>query len=224
MEQNKEKFVSLKDIEGYETNPFMVELKGRMYLQPRANTIIARGQEIIDTATGEVLQDDVLIGRRKIVDKSQFAKIYASEIGVLHDLSKAAILMFMHLSKVMDYENKAIFDYQKQCHLLGYKSHKQPLMAIRELITRNIIAPHYIANIYWMNPAIVCKGERFAKYTEYVTEERHKKDIEQARLRKQSIDKKSLLQQSEISDKIDAMEWRERENVFTNSPDIPFDE
>ena len=81
----------------------MVELKGRMYLQPRANTIVAKGQEIVDTTTGEVIQDSVLMGRRKIVDKSQFAKLYASEIGILFELSKPAINVFMHLTKVMDY-------------------------------------------------------------------------------------------------------------------------
>ena len=49
-----------------------------MYLQPRANSIIAKGQSIVDTDTGEIVQDSVLIGRRKYVDKSQFAKLYAS--------------------------------------------------------------------------------------------------------------------------------------------------
>lgn len=162
---------SLKDLKGHETNPFMVELKGKMFLQPRANTIIARDQALHNKETGEILSDKVLIGKRKIVDKSEFAKIYASEIAVLYNLSKSAILVFMYLSKVMDYDNKSIFDYQKQYDKLGYKSHKQALQGIRELIAQNIIAPHIINGLWWLNPAIVCKGERFAKYTEFLTEE-----------------------------------------------------
>ena len=109
--------VSLKDIPRAENNPFVFNLRGKMYLQPRANTIVAKGQEIIDTTTGEVIQDSVLIGRRKVVDKSQFAKVYASEIGMLFDLSKPAINVFMYLTKVMDYENKAIFDYNREYNI-----------------------------------------------------------------------------------------------------------
>ena len=85
----------------YETNPFIVELKGKMYLQPRANTIIAKGQSIVDTSTGEIIDESLLIGKRRIVDKSQFAKIYASEIGVLYDLSKTAQNVFLHLTKII---------------------------------------------------------------------------------------------------------------------------
>lgn len=167
----KNELVSLKDVEGSKTNPFMVELKGRMYLQPRANTIIARGQSIVDTSTGEIIQDSVLLGRRKIVDKSQFAKLYASEIGLIYELSKPAQNVFLYLTKVMDYDNKSIFDYKKQFDELGYNSEMQPLRGIRELITKNIIAPHIVSNIYWINPTIVCKGERFSKFVEYVVGE-----------------------------------------------------
>lgn len=163
--------VSLKDVQGFEVNPFMVELKGRMYLQPRANTIIAKGQSIVNTDTGEIIDEAVLLGRRKVVDKSQFAKLYASEIGILYELSKPAQVVFLHLTKVMDYDNKAIFDYKKEHSKLGYSTHKQALIGIRELITKDIIAPHAVSNIYWLNPTIVCKGERFAKYVEYVVGE-----------------------------------------------------
>lgn len=172
------KLKSLKEIEGYETNPFMVELKGKMFLQPRANMIIAKGENIVNTETGEVLKDNTLIGRRKVVDKSQFAKIYASEIGILYELSKTAQNVFLYLTKIMDYDNKALFHYGKDFKKIGYKTEVSCLKGLRELLTKNIIAPHYINGIYWMNPAIVCKGERFAKYTEYLTEEEAKREQE----------------------------------------------
>lgn len=179
MEDNtKKKLVSLKEIKTYETNPFMVELKGKMYLQPRANTIIAKEQGILNKETGELVSDKVLIGKRKIVDKSQFAKIYASEIGILHNLSRSGIMVFMHLSKEMDYENKAIFDYKRQFSKLGYKTEVPALQGLRELITQNIIAPHVVSGIWWMNPTIVCKGERFAKYTEYITQEEAEREAQ----------------------------------------------
>ena len=96
----------------WEKTPFIYGLKTKMYLQPKADSIIARGQAIIDMETGLVIDESVLIGKRKVVDKSQFAKIYASEIGVLYDLSKTAQNVFLYLTKVVDYENKAFFELQ----------------------------------------------------------------------------------------------------------------
>ena len=79
----------------FEKNPFTFELKGRMYLQPRANTIIAKGQALIDTTTGEVINETILIGKRKVVDKSKFAKLYMAEIAILYELSKPAQNVFL---------------------------------------------------------------------------------------------------------------------------------
>ena len=140
-----------------------------MLLQPRANAIIAKGQSIIDTTTGEIIKESVLIGRRKIVDKSQFAKIYASEIAMLYELSKTAQNVFLYLTtKVMDYDNRVYFNYKREFNKIGYSAHTAPLKGLRELIKNNIIACDVREHTYWLNPTIVCKGERFAKYIEYV--------------------------------------------------------
>ena len=163
--ENKE---TISLAEKHDNNPFLLELKGKMFLQPRANAIIAKGQNIIDTSTGEIINESVLIGRRKIVDKSQFAKLYASEIGILYDLSKTAQNIFLYLTKIMDYDNKAYFSYVKDLEKVGYKSKGTVYKGLRELVKNNIIAPSSMTNVYWLNPTIVCKGERFAKYTEYV--------------------------------------------------------
>lgn len=152
----------------YETNPFIVELKGKMFLQPRANTIVARGQKIVNTNTGEVIDEAVLLGRRKIVDKSQFAKLYASELSALYELSKPAQTVFLYLAKVMDYDNKAYLNAEKDCTKLGYKSGLSVMRGVKELINKDILAPAIMQGWYWLNPIIVCKGERFAIYTEFV--------------------------------------------------------
>jgi len=61
-----ERLPSLNSIKKHRENPFMVELKGRMFLQPRANAIVARGEKIIDVETGEIIKEDsILIGRQK---------------------------------------------------------------------------------------------------------------------------------------------------------------
>ncbi len=167
----QKKIVNLKSAEEFKTNPFVVELKGKMYLQPRADTIISKGQKLVDTTTGEIINESVVMGKRKIVDKSHFAKLYASNIAVLYELSKPAQNVFMHLSKVMDYDNRAYFNYFKDYGELKYKSHQPCLKGLRELLTESIIACDIREHQYWLNPTIICKGERFAMYTEYVTEE-----------------------------------------------------
>ena len=232
-ENKKEELKSLKNIEGSEVNPFIVELKGKMYLQPRANTIIAKGQSLVDTNTGEVISDDILMGRRKIVDKSQFSKIYASSIGEIYTLSKPAVNVFIHLTKVMDFENKALFDYMKEYQKLGYKTEVPPLKGLRELITRGLIYPHLISGIWWLNPTIVCKGERFAMYTEYVTKERHEADMKK-------LAEKQLKEQAETSfnsldsrtqHSLDCMNQAAEEDYYRSEmerieslPQLPFEE
>lgn len=217
----KDGLISLKDIEGSSTNPFMVELKGKMYLQPRANTIIAKGQSIVDTKTGEIIEESVLIGKRKIVDKSQFAKLYASEIGILYELTKPAQNVFLYLTKVMDYDNKAIFDYKKEFKNLGYTSEMQPLKGLRELITKNIIAPHTVSNIYWLNPTIVCKGERFAKYVEYVVGTDEEIISQENLLKKQNTNKIQQLPE-QITNKINRANTSKEYTLFDQLDENPY--
>lgn len=171
------KKVTFSSLKKYEENPFIIELEGKMYIQPRANTIIAKGQAIVDTETGEEISESVLIGRRKYVDKSQFAKLYASEIGILYELTKTAQNVFLHLSKIMDYDNKAIFDYTQHYKKLGWKTKDPALRGLKELLERGIIAAHSVSHIYWLNPRIICKGERFAKYTEYIVKSDSTKSV-----------------------------------------------
>lgn len=197
----------------YETNPFMIELKGKMYLQPRANTIIAKGESIVDTTTGQVIDDTVLMGRRKVVDKSQFAKIYASEIGNLFDLSRSAINVFMYLTKVMDYDQRAYFNYFKEFSKVGYKSFNPCYKGIVELLNNQIIALDVRENTYWLNPTIVCKGERFAIYTEYITKEKAE-SIEKERLLKDNQRRNAPSYDKETQDKLNAMNKAEEDRYL----------
>lgn len=186
----------------FETNPFILDLKGKMYLQPRANTIVAKGEAILDTQTGEILKDEtVLLGRRKTVDKSQFAKVYVSELGILMDLSKTAINVLIYLMGKMDYENKSYLnseDYLK----LNYKSSLSVIKGLKELIKNSIIAPAVMPHYYWLNPIYICKGERFAIYTEYVTKEYAEQERKEIQKKQMEDEQKAL---EEINYKIDSM-------------------
>lgn len=184
--------LDLRSYEGYQKNPFIVDLKGKMYLQPKPNTIIAKGEQIVDTSTGEVIEDSVLMGRRKIVDRSQFAKIYFSQIQSIFDLSKAAIKVLMYMAERMTYDTMVLLNAKKEAEKIGYKSQQAVQRAIKELLDCGIIAQGFLPGMYWMNPLYICKGERFAMYLEYTTAEYAKK----SEARAEEI-QKTLQEQSE---------------------------
>ena len=188
----------------HKKNPFLIELEGKMYLQPRANTVIARGEKLVNTETGEVLKDEMLLGRRKYVDKSQFAKIYCTEIGILYELSKTATNVFFYLTKVMNYENEAYLNYSQEYEDVGYKGRLSVLRGLIELTEKNIIAPGYKVHHYWLNPLVVCKGERFAKYYEYVVDETGKHSTPEPKKVVKSQYKKDLEKlPSQVKNKVD---------------------
>lgn len=198
------KFNKLTESPKFNKNPFVLELKGKMYIQPRANYILAKREAILDKETGILKHDeDVLMGRRKFVDKSQFAKIYASEIGILFELSKTAINVFIFLTKQMDYDNKVLFNYFTEYNKLGYKAYPPVMLGLRELITKNIIAMHEINHVYWLNPKVVCKGERFAIYTEYIAEG--------------DTEKKAMIQNKKLQEQIENLPHNEKLELAKNA-------
>lgn len=156
----------------YETNPFIKELGGKMFIQPRANMIIGKSEALINKETGEILKDSAIIGRQKLVDKSQFAKIYIKNIGQMLELKANSIKVLMYLTNKMDYESKSFLNYNSQFKKVGYKSAVTVFNALRELIKNNVIAASIMPHFYWMNPMYICKGERFSIYTEYVVKEK----------------------------------------------------
>lgn len=158
----------MKDIKKFDHNPFVRELNGVMYIQPRANVILSQGEAIVDVETGEVSKERKLIGRQKMVDKSEFTKVYAKSIGLLMEFAPNTIKVLVYLLGKVDYENKVIFSYTKDYSRLGYKTHNSVYKGLLELLENKVIAPHCYSDIWWINPLFVCKGERFATYTEYV--------------------------------------------------------
>jgi hypothetical protein len=187
-----------------------MELKGKMYLRAKQDTIVGNEEVLLNKQTGEISKDAVGIFRRRVVDKSQFAKIYASEIGLLFDLSKPAINVFMYLTRVMDYDNRSYFNYYKEYTKLGYKNFRACYKGLLELLSNDIIASDVRENTYWLNPAIVCKGERFSLYTEYMTEDRAKMEAEKRE--KEQVKERMQNLAPEVQTKIQHMNERsERE-------------
>lgn len=152
----------------FKVNPFLKELNGVMYVQPRAATVLKKDEKVI-SSNGEVLKGSkMLMGRQKLVDKSEFTKIYVKSIGVLMDLKPNTVKVLMYLVGKTDYENKAYLNYYEDYKELKYKNHVSVYKGLLELVEYNMIAPAIYPHFWWINPLLICKGERFAIYTEYV--------------------------------------------------------
>lgn len=160
--------INFKKAKGHESNPFVKSLKGKMYIIPKNSTIIAKDQSIVNTNTGEVERGTVLVGRQKIVDKSEFVKVYSDSIGEIFDLDNKARKVFAYGLKKITYQDDFYLNYNKEYTEVGYKSWQSVVEGLKTLIRKEIIAIAYQAYRFWVNPIYACKGERFAKYTEYV--------------------------------------------------------
>lgn len=207
----------LKELGKNQTNPFVLELKGRMYLQPKPNTVIAKGEQIVDTNTGEVIKDSVLIGRRQIVDRTQFAKLYFNELTTIYELSKNACTVLMYIAGKMDFENKVIISTEYSAKEMGYKNYQSVARGLRELADKGIIAGGPIPSMYWVNPIFVCKGERFAMYTEVVTHEYVAQEAE-SQLKAQAADKFNSLDEH-TQHSLDAMNQRAELAYHSSDPE-----
>lgn len=155
----------------YKENPFIKKLgdPGVMMIRPRQNSVIAKAEGIIDLDTGEIQKDMLLMGRRKLVDKASFTKVYAQNIGFLFDLSKACQKIFRYvLENLMPgADNMVILNPTQVCESEGIVRTTYD-RGIKPLLYHEVIAKSINIHTYFVNPVFICKGERFAMYTEYV--------------------------------------------------------
>lgn len=154
----------------YEVNPFVRALAepGVMMVRPKQDSVIAKAEGIIDLDTGEIQRDILLMGRRKFVDKADFTKVYARNIGFIFDLSRSYQKVFRYiLENIMYADNMVILNPSKVCEVEGIVRATYE-RAINALLHHKVIAKSINVHMYFVNPVFICKGERFAMYTEYV--------------------------------------------------------
>lgn len=158
----------MKKQQKFKVNPFLEKLGGVMYIQPRAATVLKKDEKVI-SSSGEVLKESkMLMGRQKLVDKSQFGKVYIKSLGALMDLKPNTVKVLMYLVGKIDFENKAFLNYREDFKELQYKNHVSVYKGLLELLEHDMIAATIYPHFWWISPILICKGERFAMYTEYI--------------------------------------------------------
>lgn len=150
----------------FKSNPFLYELGKRLNPTCKFKEAGKEVEVMVDLETGENI--NIFKCKKVIKDKAQFAFLYMEAIKEWYELSKPAIIVFLHLTLKMDFNNLAYFDYRRQHADVGYDNYLCCYKAIVELEQKDFIAYAEGEYSYWINNSIMGKGNRFAKYIEYI--------------------------------------------------------
>lgn len=164
-------------------NPFMPELLNTAPVKDRAKMIrtkkgfISRNLGCHDPATGEVLDDAMVMAIRTPLDTEGFVKMFSRGITQSFDLSKRGqellrviLLLYMTAKLPSATNDQIIFSYEDA--LSADYPRKRPTFksALNELCHFEFLCP--VANQrdrYWINPNLFYKGNRLTLINHYVT-------------------------------------------------------
>lgn len=155
----------------FRTNPWIQDLSMTIV---KGNQITAMGKSkrVIDATTGEVLDTEIAMVSKKVVDKEEFVKLFEGGISNIFELSKTAQDMFRAvLSIYLDSKMLADRVYVSEMTLkdVGYERSKATRTnALNQLLNKGFIARvKGELNWYWVNPNMFYKGNRITLVEQY---------------------------------------------------------
>jgi len=158
----------------YTTNPWARDLALTMR---RGNKIVAMGKsnKILDVASGEMLDQDIAMVSKKIVDKTEFIKIFEGGISHLFSLSKAAqelfqVVLLIYLDE--KFIGDRVYLSPNALKTAGYPRTRVTLTnALNQLLEKGFLARVTDEkNLFWVNPNMFFKGDRMRMVQEYAIE------------------------------------------------------
>lgn len=157
---------SLTSFPTFEKNPFIPDI-GVIPRKTR-NVIISQNKNMamLNTKTGEIDNENLFITKKFHVDKSDFIKIYASELRRLFALSKNSMKLFIYFLDILKYEDVVFFQYE-DCEKITGISKASIYAGLAELTENGIIARSKNPIIYFINPSLFYKGDRLTLISEY---------------------------------------------------------
>lgn len=153
----------------HKENPFLtgsvVEVKGR---RKRYTVTSSRDHRVVD-ADGRIVAA-VNHSILKIVDDTQFVKVFADGIKRIYDLkspgSKVFKYLFEEVQKNKDTDRIYLYfmDAMEEPHSIPKTTF---FKGLAELLERGFVAKSANPNIYFLNPLIIWNGDRFRFIEEY---------------------------------------------------------
>lgn len=167
----------------YETNPFLETA----YIATTNRKLYhhTNGFDIVNTASGEVLEDNVTFTTNHPVDAETFVKVYTKAIAQHADLGAPGRKIFTILFKELS-RNHSTDKLQLAYKLMTEIDRAQISRAtfkrgIQELIEKRFIARRTAAGAYWLNPEYMYNGNRLTLVENYFVQktEQQREQIQQ---------------------------------------------
>ena len=138
----------------------------------------------VNTSTGEMREiQDISFGKRIVVDKTRFLKVYADGVRMFLNLSSAGVKVFMIIyqllvddpSKDPHASEKVVLNYEFLANeIKGAISKATFYRGIRELKKAKLIAPTLVDGLYWVNIDYIFKGDRLTLVNQYILDKQEK--------------------------------------------------
>jgi len=153
-------------------SPWANQLASTIITGNKIQSVSASGMDCIDHSTGEILNLQAVQATRKVVDKTEFVKMYSLGILSMFDLKRGAQTMFKVVMKMyldQKYQPDTLFLNEDSLKDYGYTlSRVSRSNALNQLIEAGFIAPQ--ANrpgFFFINPNMFYKGDRMTIIKEY---------------------------------------------------------
>ena len=168
--------VKVKELTVFKENPF---LDGVGYNQKRRTEVLFDGrQAVIQSDTGEVLEDHLAVARVRTVDSDQFVKLYLANLHIFFELGRPAqrVAEFVlhqvgHRAIGRGEVLLAYGEYEDYFAGRGGGTRQTFMRGVQELAAKNLIAKSTTAQVWWINPAVMFNRDR----VRFITEIRRKK-------------------------------------------------
>lgn len=174
MSEQKREITGVRSAPTFPENPFLRGAETMVKGKKKHYNVLGRPAMAVDIKTGEVLGgvEHKLV---KMVDDSQFVKVFSDGIAGIYDLSKAGARVFRYLFDVVQ-----IHPNVDRLYLYFMDAAEEPweisktvfFKGMAELLEKNFIARSQNPNMFYLNPAMIWNGDRFTFVQEFIKAKR----------------------------------------------------
>ena len=162
----------------FDRNPFIKEgrVDGQIIVEKKE---LVRSEYIAFVHDGGEILGEARTGgfwRPKVVDSTQFVKLFADGVKALQGLTSAGTRVFEVLywrirGKDGEDKDRVFLAFTEIDQVLTPMSEATYRRGLKELIEKEFIAPSPTVNMFWLNPAFVWNGTRLLFVDDYVLDE-----------------------------------------------------
>ena len=126
-------------------------------------------QDVVDKSTGAVNKQKILIlGEQKVVDTQEYSKVYMGSLSKFFGLSKKALVMLDYIMENIKYGEDRICLYYPDVKDKTGMVKTTMYSSIKQMLRVNMLAKASTPGCYYINPAVMFKGERITIVMDYI--------------------------------------------------------